>query len=130
MPAGVRNPLTIGEPLAAAGVPVHPVNFTAVLPAHCTRVPLSQMVVPLTKLAVELTLMLLSPATVAAVSVVEAAPGESAIGGRFAFTGPYPAGGAAFQLPSSSTGASGVTPGRLRMSAAVSDSRIRRLAFV
>src|SRR5690242_12873474 len=88
IPAGVRKPLTTGDPFAAAGVPLQPVNFVAVLPAHWTRVPLTQMVLPLTNPFVDVTKMLFAPAAVAAVSVVAAAPDDKAIGGRLALMGP------------------------------------------
>ncbi len=58
-------------------------------------------------------------------------PGDRAIGGRAAEIGPYAVpllGGVATQSPLSATGAVAVTVGRLVMSAAVSDNRIRRLA--
>ena len=58
-------------------------------------------------------------------------PGDRAIGGRAVPMAPYAVplfGGVVYQLPSSCTGGVLVTVGWLVMSAAVSDSRIRRLA--
>src|ERR1700722_5472270 len=87
------------------------------------------------------TVMVVAPAPVFAVVVAVTGPSERAIGGCDALTpgAPYASpliagGGVVFQSVERkdprSTGAVAVTPGRLVMSAAVSDSRMRRLALV
>src|ERR1700694_5393117 len=82
--------------------------------------------------------MVVSPAFVVpfVMNVAGKLPGDRAIGGCVASTATRPAGTAVFQsgaTPATSPsgiGAVTVSPGRLVMSAAESDRRIRRLVFV
>jgi hypothetical protein len=129
LPLGMLALLTVQPVKVVAVRAVHPVTVAALLSTASVaggRKYAGTLFVP--------TVMVrFVPDEVEALVLTVTSPGDRAIGGCAASTGPYAvplSGGVVFQLPSRSTGAVAVTVGSNVMSAGTSESRIRRLTWL